>query len=193
MKIGVLALQGCIDPHLKQFERCNISCIKVRSPEDLAQVQGLVMPGGESTTMLKLLIKTGLDQAITEFAKNKPIWGICAGSILIAKEVINPKQRSLGLIDILAERNHYGSQLESFTTELSISCIPSTQDKKIEVAFIRAPLLSPLDPLNKNVEILASHNNQTIMLRQKNIIVSSFHAELGSDPRLHQYFSEFCK
>lgn len=182
MKIGILALQGCVDPHIAHIEKLGASAIKVRSTEDLTQVDRLIMPGGESTTMLKLLKITGLETALISFAKEKPVWGICAGAILLAKEVSHPHQASLGLVDIHATRNHYGSQLDSFEAEINIKFLKSP----VKVQFIRAPLLKPL---NDSVEILGQHAEDTILMKQGRLLVSAFHTELGEDSWLHRYFA----
>jgi 5'-phosphate synthase pdxT subunit len=182
MTIGVLALQGCIEPHSAMIQKIGLSARQVKSIEDLSEIDRLIMPGGESTTMLKLLTRTNLDSAITEFAKHHPVWGVCAGAILIAREVIHPSQKSLGLIDIQAVRNYYGPQTESFRAQVHFD----EPEMDTSVDFIRAPLLKPLSP---KVKVLACLNDQPILLRQGNILVSSFHIELGDDTRLHRYFA----
>lgn len=183
MTIGVLALQGCIEPHLKMIQKIGLSARQVKCVEDLGEIDRLIMPGGESTTMLKLLARTGLDQGIIEFAKHHPIWGVCAGAILIAREVIHPSQKSLGLIDIQAVRNYYGPQTESFRAQVHFS----EPEMCTGVDFIRAPLLKPI---SAQVKVLASLNDQAVLLRQGNILASSFHIELGEDDRLHRYFAD---
>jgi 5'-phosphate synthase pdxT subunit len=179
--IGVLALQGCVDPHIELFQRLGAEVRKVRRPEDLESIDRIVLPGGESTTMLTLLDKSGLGPALLDFGRSHAVWGICAGAILIAREVEHPRQRSLGLIDLIAHRNHYGSQLESFTTEVSIDLFPGA----MKVDFIRAPLLKPL---SDKVTVHAKHEGVAVLLRQGRVLASSFHAELGEDTRLHRYF-----
>ena len=181
MTVGVLAVQGCVDPHVRMFEKLGQKCIKVRSKEDLALIDRIVLPGGESTTMLTLLARTGLEEPLKAFGKTNPVWGICAGSILIAKRVSHPEQRSFDLIDIHAIRNFYGSQLDSFSAILEVSPLNAT----LQVDFIRAPKLVPM---SKEVSILAHHNNDTVLLRQGHILASSFHTELGEDTKLHGYF-----
>lgn len=181
MTIGILALQGCVDPHIELFERLGAETRKVRRPDDLEAIDRLVLPGGESTTMLTLLDKSGLGPALLDFGRTHAVWGICAGAILIAREVEHPRQRSLGLIDIMAHRNHYGPQTESFTTEVAIDLFPGP----MKVDFIRAPLLKPL---SNNVTVHARHEGAPILLRQGRVMASSFHAELGEDTRLHRFF-----
>ncbi len=181
MTIGVLALQGCVDPHIEMFERLGAETRKVRRPDDLTMVDRLVLPGGESTTMLALLDKSGLGPALLDFGRAHPVWGICAGAILIAREVEHPRQRSLGLIDIIAHRNHYGPQTESFTAEVTIDLFPGP----MKVDFIRAPLLKPL---SNSVTVHARHDGVAVLMRQGRVMASSFHAELGEDTRLHRHF-----
>jgi len=179
--IGVLALQGCVDPHIEMFARLGAETRKVRRPDDLNAVERLVLPGGESTTMLTLLDKSGLGPALLDFGRANPVWGICAGAILIAREVEHPRQRSLGLIDVMAHRNHYGPQTESFTADVTIDLFPGP----MKVDFIRAPLLKPL---SNAVTVHARHESVAVLMRQGRVMASSFHAELGEDTRLHRYF-----
>lgn len=181
MKVGVLALQGAVAPHLKMIKACGAEPVKVLDFESLNSVDKLILPGGESTTMLKLIVLNSLWHPLLNFFKTKPTWGTCAGAILLADTVTNPNQESFKVIDIKAQRNAYGSQLESFKSEIEIDGIVG----KLEVDFIRAPKLLPL---NEDVQILSKNKNDCIVLRQKNILVSSFHVELGQDTRLHQYF-----
>lgn len=158
------------------------SAFAVRRAEELKQADRLIMPGGESTTMLKLLISSGLWEPLREFASRKPVWGICAGSILLAREVQHPTQESLGAINIRAHRNFYGSQLDSFKTALTVEGLPHP----VEVDFIRAPRL---EPLSDSVKILARTPDGTpVLMQEGHIFVSAFHTELGTDPSLHRYF-----
>lgn len=182
MRVGVLALQGCVDPHFKHLSNLGIKSLKVKTLSDLETVNRLILPGGESTTMLRLLHSTGLYSGIIKFAQSNPVWGICAGAILIAKEVSHPEQDSLGLIDIHAHRNHYGSQLDSFESELMVQPL----NKKMMVQFIRAPLLTPT---SESIKVLASHKESPVLMQQNRVLVSSFHVELGEDSSLHEYFT----
>lgn len=179
--VGILALQGCIEPHIQMLHRIGISAVKVRLPEDLKQIDRIILPGGESTTMLSMLERVAMFDSLHSFGMSNPVWGICAGSILIAKEVVHPTQKSLGLINVRATRNHYGSQLESFKAQIQVAGL----NRKFEVDFIRAPLLEPLD---ENIEVLARNKEQTVLLRKGNILASAFHTELGSDPWMHEMF-----
>ena len=183
MSVGILALQGCIDPHHKKFAKLGVNSKDIRSADQLNSIDRLVLPGGESTTMLKLLYDTGLDQGIKDFGQTKPVWGVCAGSILLAEEVHNPSQASLGLMAIAAHRNHYGPQTFSFSTSVNVTGIETA----IEAAFIRAPLLIAQSP---EVEVLARHEGQEILLKQDRLLASAFHAELGHDSTLHKLFLE---
>jgi 5'-phosphate synthase pdxT subunit len=179
--VGILALQGCVDPHERHFAALGVSTKKIKTVTDLKSVDRLVLPGGESTTMLKLLHSTGLFSAIIAFAQEKPIWGICAGAILIAKEVMHPQQESLGLMDVSAERNYYGSQQASFEATVEITPLR----KSMVVQFIRAPLLSAL---GSSALAIAFHKETPILFQQQRMLASSFHVELGDDSALHQYF-----
>lgn len=177
---GVLAVQGAVTPHLKILEELKIPFITVRNSQELSKTNRLIIPGGESTTMLKILKQSDLWQRLQEY-KN-PIWGICAGAILLSKEVTHPEQPSLGFIETKAIRNAYGSQRESFTA------IIDSKFKLPPVDFIRAPKLSPL---SSDVEVLGSLKDEPVLMRQGRIMVSSFHIELCGDPTLHLYFKDF--
>jgi len=181
MKVGVLALQGAVEPHLEMFRRLGQPCLAVRQPADLEEIDRIILPGGESTTMLSLLERSELLAPLSEFGRSHPVWGICAGAILIAREVEHPRQRSLGLINILARRNHYGSQLDSFKTPVQVASLT----EPIEADFIRAPLLSPL---SASVRVLAEHGGAPVLMQEGRILASSFHTELGTNPRLHALF-----
>lgn len=181
MAVGVLALQGAITPHCEMLHRLGVEAVRVTTPEHFEQIDRLILPGGESTTMLKLLDKTGLWAPLEKFVFQKPAWGTCAGAILLAQEVHHPSQRSLKRINIAAERNAYGSQRESFKTTLEVKGL----EHPLEVDFIRAPKLSPL---SSDIEVLSRHNGETVLMQKGNILVSSFHVELGTDASLHRYF-----
>ena len=179
--VGVLALQGAVDAHIRMLIALGASARRVRSAEELTEVERLIIPGGESTTMLTLLKRVNLWGKLAEFGKRRPVWGICAGAILIARQVINPEQESLGLIDLKAHRNYYGSQAESFKATIPIE--PLGIDA--EVDFIRAPLL---ERYSNDVRALAKYNGQPVLFQQNRILASSFHIELGTENRLHEYF-----
>lgn len=180
-KVGILALQGAVSPHIDIYSALGVSAVEVKSSSDLFSVERLIIPGGESTTMLHLIKKSGLWDSLVEFSKKNPVWGICAGSILIAKEVSNPSQDSFGFINITAQRNFYGSQRESFSDDVFFPLC----DSRRKVDFIRAPKLTAL---SKDVEILGTYHNTPVFFKQNKILASSFHIELTQEPLLHKYF-----
>jgi pyridoxal 5'-phosphate synthase pdxT subunit len=191
MKIGVLALQGDFAMHAKALARCGgegraptVEVVEVRKPEQLEDLDGLIMPGGESTTLLKLMDAWGFVPALEKFhAGGRPIFGTCAGLILLAREVTSPAQFSLGLIDVGVERNAYGRQRESFeargAAELGGRRVP------VEMVFIRAPRIRRL---GAGVQTLAEHGGEPVMARQGAVLVATFHPELTDDPAVHAYF-----
>lgn len=191
MKVGILAFQGCIEPHAAMLAGLGAQVRLVRDKQDLSDVERLIIPGGESTTMLRLIDRAELWQPLIEFGSNRPVWGVCAGAILIAREVKNPEQKCLGLADFLATRNYYGCQLDSFEAEIEIPVL----DRKMQAAFIRAPLLNPISDTCLVLASLPSAqrhsaDSQPVLLRQGNILASAFHPELGSDASLHGLFLE---
>ena len=185
VKIGVLALQGAFREHCDYLRRCGAKVVEVRLPEELEELDGLILPGGESTTMGKLLRRYGFEQPLKEF--RKPIWGTCAGMILLSREICGglPDQLALDRIDLRVTRNAFGRQAESFTAPLELSNL----DEPIAAVFIRAPLA---EPLSDRVEVLAQVNGQVAAARQNNIWVSSFHPELSGDLRMHRAFLDTC-
>ncbi len=186
MKAGVLAIQGSVTEHVSALKRAGADeVIEVRTCEDLEQVDCLAMPGGESTTIGKLLKLEGLDKAIKKRARaGMPVYGTCAGAILLAKTISGEqKADNLGLMDIDVERNSYGRQLDSFETDIEVF------GKLLHAVFIRAPrILSVSD----DVEILAKYKSDIIMCRQGSMLVSTFHPELTDDPAVHKYFLKMC-
>jgi 5'-phosphate synthase pdxT subunit len=189
MKIGVLALQGDFDRHAKALERCGVQAVEVRKPAELADVDGLIMPGGESTTLLKLMDAWGFVPALEKFhAEGRPIFGTCAGLILLAREVENPRQFSLGFIDVGVERNAYGRQRESF--EARGSATLDHRATPVEMVFIRAPRIRRL---GAGVETLATWRDEPVMARQGSVLVATFHPELTDDRAVHAYFCEMVR
>ena len=181
--IGILALQGDFAMHAKMLERLAAPWMLVKHPADLDAVSGLIMPGGESTTMLKLFTLEGIGTAIKEFAaQGKPIYGTCAGAILLAKEVLNPPQEKLGLIDIAIERNAYGRQIDS---SVQAGECPDLADHPVEMVFIRAPIIRRV---GDGVRVLGRCGNLPVLVEQGNILAGTFHPELTDDPTVHQYF-----
>ena len=189
MRIGVLALQGDFALHAKALARCGAEAVEVRKPGELADCDGLIIPGGESTTLLKLMDEWGFVPAIEKFhAEGKPIFGTCAGLIVLAREVENPRQFSLGLIDIAVERNAYGRQRESF--EASGAASLDGSPVPLEMVFIRAPRIRRVGP---GVEPLAEHRGEAVLARQGTVLVATFHPELTEDPAVHRYFCDLVR
>jgi 5'-phosphate synthase pdxT subunit len=180
MKIGVLALQGDFDAHRKRLQELGADVVLVKKPEQLDQIDGLVIPGGESSTFIKLLGDAGFEK-LREFVRLKPTFGTCAGAILLAKEVENPSQTGLGAIDIGIRRNAYGRQLDSSIREGLFGGSP------IEMVFIRAPKIERLGP---GVEVLATEGNDPVVVRQGKTMAATFHPELTDDATVHRTFLE---
>jgi 5'-phosphate synthase pdxT subunit len=178
MKIGVLALQGDFDAHRLRLEELGAEVVLVRKPEQLDEVDGLVIPGGESSTFLKLLGEAGFEK-LKQFVHAKPTFGTCAGAILLATEVENPKQAGLGALDIRVRRNAYGRQLESSIREGTFAGTP------IEMVFIRAP---KIERVGSGVEVLATEGDDPVVVRQGKTMAATFHPELSEDPRVHRAF-----
>jgi 5'-phosphate synthase pdxT subunit len=185
LTIGVLALQGDFSMHEAALARVpGVVTRQVRKPEDLEGLDGLVMPGGESTTLLKLMDSWGFVPALEKFhAEGRPIFGTCAGLILLARDVDRPRQFSLGLIDVGVERNAYGRQRESFVAQGSAHL--GDGGRPLEMVFIRAPRITRVGP---GVERLAEHGGEPVMARQGSVLVATFHPELTTDSGVHEYF-----
>jgi pyridoxal 5'-phosphate synthase pdxT subunit len=190
-RIGVLAIQGDFAAHMATLHEAGAEVHEVRKAAELRQVDGLVIPGGESTTLLKFILNPDLDyiEAFQEFHQaGKPMFGTCAGLILVAKDVLNPAQFSFGFIDMGVERNAYGRQKESFET-VGESYLEGTA-KPLKMVFIRAPRITRL---GAQVERLATCHEEPVMARQGNILVATFHPELTGDLTAHRYFLEMAK
>lgn len=190
MKIGILALQGAFVEHEKVLTELGIESVELRNLEDFQQyrssLSGLILPGGESTTMSKLLRDQDMLLPIREAIQSGlPVFGTCAGLILLAKEITSQEESHLGTMDIVVERNAYGRQLGSFYTEADCKGVG-----KIPMTFIRGPIISSV---GEDVEVLAIVNNQIVAAQEKNMLATSFHPELTDDIRLHQYFINMCK
>jgi 5'-phosphate synthase pdxT subunit len=181
--IGVLALQGAFDVHAKRLAELGASSHLIRKPEELASLDALVLPGGESTTFLKHLERAGFYDALESFVRTKPAFGTCAGCILLAKDVTNPPQRSFGVLDIDVERNAYGRQNDSVILHAETT-LPGGP---MEMVFIRAPRISRLGP---GVEVLAHRDNDPVLVRAGRLLAATFHPELSDDRRVHQLFLE---
>lgn len=180
--VGVLALQGDFEAHRKALERAGAKALEVRTADQLAQCDGLIIPGGESSTMLKLLEIEGLTDAVRDFGNRKPIYGTCAGAILLAHEVTHPPQASLDLMDISVERNGYGRQVDS-----RIAKVPVNDGGEFEAVFIRAPIIRKV---GGGANVLASYQGDPVWVEQGRHMVTTFHPELTDDPRIHRRFVE---
>ena len=184
-KVGILALQGDYAAHGKVLDELGIDWQQVKMPAELEAVHGLIIPGGESTTLLKLMSPVAMDAALAAFhAQGRPIFGTCAGLILLAQEVVNPAQDSLHLIDIVAERNAYGRQIDSFISP-GVPLVPELQPAPLEMVFIRAPKIARMGAA---VTPLATCQDEVVLARQDHVLVASFHPELTTDHRVHRYF-----
>ena len=188
-RVGVLALQGDFAAHGTALERAGAEPVFVRDAGQLDAIDGLVIPGGESTTMLKLLHYDNLMEPLAEFGREKPIFGTCAGAILLANRVTNPSQESLALMDLEVERNGYGRQLDSRVTRIEPE--PEFEKRsgrgKIEAVFIRAPIIRKV---GEGVNVLASYQGDPVWVEQGRHMVTTFHPELTDDPRIHRRFVE---
>ncbi len=195
MKIGVLALQGDFREHIQMLRQLGVEAREVRKREDLEGLDGLIIPGGESTTIGKIAVEYGLIEPIRQMAHSgKPIWGTCAGMIVLAKDV-GMRQPLLGIMDVKVKRNAFGRQVDSFETELNVPALDKRENGSgphpFHAIFIRAPLI---DHVGKGVEVLARLEDGTVVAaRQGNLLVTSFHPELTGDTRFHQYFVEQVK
>jgi 5'-phosphate synthase pdxT subunit len=186
LTIGVLALQGDYDAHRQTLNRLGVETVLVRKPEELDHIDGLVIPGGESSTFLKFLEREGFLGKLRDFVSQKPSFGTCAGAILLAKDVVNPKQASLGVLDIAIERNAYGRQIDS-----SIMTAPTKLDgPPLEMVFIRAPRI---ERVGKQVHVLAERDGHPVLVREGKILAATFHPELSNDSRVHELFVEMVR
>jgi 5'-phosphate synthase pdxT subunit len=182
-RIGVLALQGDVVEHAGALDRAGAEPVEVKQPGDLARVHALIIPGGESTTVMKLLQRAKLDRPIVERVRNgMPLWGTCMGMIVAARDVADLDQPTLDLIDITVRRNAFGRQNESAEVELPIAALGN---QPFPAIFIRAPWI---ERCGARVEVLAERDGHGVMVREGNVLGTSFHPELGGDPRVHEYF-----
>jgi pyridoxal 5'-phosphate synthase pdxT subunit len=188
MRIGVLALQGDFAKHIAVLQRLGVDTQEVRKPEDLAVCDGLIIPGGESTSMIRQLDFIGLREPLLAFAKEKPLFGTCAGLILMAKQVENSSMATLGLLDIAVARNAYGRQVESFQSEVPLEI--KNEKAFFPAIFIRAPRIIEVAD---NVEVFAKLGEEPILIRQGHYLGATFHPELTTDLQIHKYFIDMIK
>ena len=187
--IGVLALQGGFAKHMAMLQSIGASPREIRKPEELDECDALIIPGGESTTILRQLNFIGLKDKIKEFSKMKPIFGTCAGLILMSKEIVGHEMDSLGLLDISVERNAFGRQLDSFESEILVT-LPSSKEQRLPAVFIRAPIIRKS---SQNVKILAQFDKEPILIQEGHHLGATFHPELTSNPTIHLYFLSLIK
>lgn len=187
MKVGVLALQGAFREHQKILADCGVESTQIRKPEQLKGISALIIPGGESTTMGKLLNQFQLFECLVKLGKESlPIFGTCAGLIMLAKDIAGSEQPRLGLMDISVERNAFGRQVESFEADLDISVVGQDPFRAV---FIRAPYILSV---GNDVEVLARFGEKIVLARQGRFLAAAFHPELTGDLRVHRYFLDNC-
>jgi 5'-phosphate synthase pdxT subunit len=187
MRIGVLALQGAFIEHIQILRRLGVEAVEVRLPQELEGLDGLIIPGGESTTIGKLAVEYGLMDPLAQFAAEKAVWGTCAGMIFIAKE-IGADQALLGIMDIVVQRNAFGRQVDSFESELVVPVLPDGQSKPFPAVFIRAPILVEANE-HAGVQVIARLEDGTaVAAQQGHWLATAFHPELTGDDRFHRYF-----
>lgn len=188
MKVGILALQGAVEPHQRKLESAGVEPVLVRKPEDLDGLSGIILPGGESTTMIHLLRLNHLWEPLKDFVRHHPTLGVCAGAILLARRVRSPAQESLDAISIEVERNAYGRQQESFIDTV----LPEGNgvgEGPMEGVFIRAPRISAVEG---DVKILLRHAGEPVMVEQGGVLAATFHPELSPSNTIHRYFLDKC-
>jgi len=187
MKVGVLALQGAVAEHIRSLERCGVSGVPVKRKEQLDEIDGLIIPGGESTTIGKLMRAYGFIDAIRSFSeKKKPIFGTCAGLIVLAERISGGEPPHLGLMDVTVARNAFGRQRESFETDLELK----NWDHPVRAVFIRAPII---ESAGDGVDVLARYRGGVVAVRQEPLLGPPFHPELTDDTSMHEYFLEMIR
>jgi pyridoxal 5'-phosphate synthase pdxT subunit len=184
MRIGVLAVQGDYDAHRHVLERLGAHAFYLRKPEELDRAEGLVIPGGESSTFLNFLQRDGFFEKLKSFVHAKPTFGTCAGLILLANEVVSPEQPCLGALDVKVRRNAYGRQIDSSIRQGTLKDLP------LEMVFIRAPKIKRIGP---DVEVLAREGGDPVLVRERNVMAATFHPELTEDTRVHETFLELAR
>lgn len=187
MKIGILGFQGAVIEHQRHIEKIGHEAIIVRYPEQLAELDGMILPGGESTTIGKLLNRTGMMGPLRErIREGLPVWGTCAGMILLAKELENDPVRHLAVMDITVKRNAYGTQIDSFDVNVEI---PEVSTGEIPLVFIRAPYITSV---GEGVKVISRIDGHIVAARENNMLVTSFHPELTDCSAFHRYFAKMC-
>lgn len=187
MKIGILGFQGAIIEHQQHLEKIGQQAVIIRYPEQLDEINGIILPGGESTTMGKLLNRTGMMEPLREkIVKGLPVWGTCAGMILLAKHLVNDSVKHLAVMDIEVKRNAYGTQIDSFDITVNL---PEISPKPEPLVFIRAPYITKV---GDGVEVLCQVEGYIVAAREGSMLVTSFHPELTDSPAFHQYFAGIC-
>ena len=186
IRIGVLAIQGGYDAHARALADIGADALLIRKPEELAGLDALIIPGGESTTFLKFLERDGFLATLKSFAQSKPVFGTCAGCILLADKVLHPAQESLAVLDVTVERNAYGRQNDSMIQQAP-TILPGGP---LEMVYIRAPRISKM---GADVKMLAEREGSPVLVRQGNILAATFHPELSEDRRVHQYFLDMVR
>lgn len=188
MKIGILGFQGAIIEHQRHIEKIGHEAIVVRYPEQLEDLDGIILPGGESTTIGKLLNRTGMMEPLrAKIQQGLPVWGTCAGMILLATELVNDAVRHIAVMDIAVMRNAYGTQIDSFDVNVKI---PEVSQEEIPLVFIRAPYITKV---GQGVKVLCQIDGHVVAAREKNMLVTSFHPELTDNSAFHMYFCTLCK
>jgi pyridoxal 5'-phosphate synthase pdxT subunit len=185
-RIGVLAIQGDFAAHAQALEEVGAEAVEVRKPAELAELDGLILPGGESTTFLKFLERDGLLESLQRFLVDKPAFGTCAGCILLARNVSHPAQQSLAVMDISVERNAYGRQIDS-AIQTGETRLPGGP---LEMVYIRAPRIASVGP---GVEVIAERDGFPVLVRQGKLLAATFHPELSTDRRVHQLFVDIVR
>jgi 5'-phosphate synthase pdxT subunit len=191
MKVGVLALQGAFIEHLRILKQLGAEGVEIRLPQDLDGLDALIIPGGESTTIAKLAGLYNLIMPLRRFAADKPVWGTCAGMILMAKEIGMDQPSLLGVMDIVVKRNAFGRQKDSFETDIYVSVLENGNSKPFPAVFIRAPNLVETRGKAKTIARLA--DGTAVAAIEGRLLATSFHPELTADHRFHRYFLNLCE
>ena len=187
MRIGVLAIQGDFSEHMAMLQRLGVEAVKVRLPQDLEDIDGIILPGGESTTLGIVGTRYGVLEAVRERLKaGLPAFGTCAGAIVLARTILESDQPRIGVLDIVVNRNAYGRQKDSFEAPVFV---PKLGEPPVRGVFIRAPII---EAVGRGVEVLAELDGKPVLVQQGNLLASTFHPELTDDTRLHEYFLRLC-